>query len=311
MKNTRPRIQAPLAVLGVLAVLAGCQRMAPEPVTPNPEPVASLPTHIGTWTNTVPWYEDAEGGDDELVGERLATLTFTESRWIYHRIELRSDGSVEDEYTDRGGWTATDTYVEQMKYDDGMVETIRKEYAWANSERSALLMKVWHGDQQDDPEYLLYTRATDAAVDLVGKWINDGDYEDVSGRFHDLTRTFEIGQDGSFTYMSSDVPEGRDYPSVFELVGTYEHNTTENTIVLTVASFTRHGGEPYSRDDEAMTRLFVGQVIRWAYAVTNESAKIQVSPFWHEQQWDEDTESWVDNANNPYGNYWMTMEKES
>ena len=92
----------------------------------------------------------------------------------------------------------------------------------------------------------------------------------------------------------------------FTLTGTYEINLEELFIMVTVEDALEDGTSILDTD----VHWWKGQVSRWAFAPTDNPARMVVSPHWEEQEWIEETQEWIDNTENPHGNYWLTVEKQ-
>ena len=279
-----------------LLIIGACSQAvkSAEPV-PDPEP-APLPTFIGTWSTTDGWYWEELGH----IGTRRHTLTFTQDRFIEHTEHICDVSNCpvedgEDDWTESGTWSNTDTTITKIWLDDDRLQKLPKRYFW-NTSRTALLIHPWDSGGPED-SFREYTRVDDPGVILTGSWTWTSVNED-DGITHVFTYTF--ADDGTLTYNHQRT--GAE-DSLYTLIGTFTHDVEKHLILHTITDERVNGEEVSDGRNKGQTR-------RSAYAPTSDPTKIAMSPFWREQQWSFATMSWVDRIDNPYGDYWRLFQKQ-
>lgn len=90
---------------------------------------------------------------------------------------------------------------------------------------------------------------------------------------------------------------------VFTLTGTYEVVREESFILVTVVDALEDGTSVL----DIREHWWKGQVSRWAFAPTDCPTGIRVSTHWSERERSDETSEWGDRADQPYGDYWLSM----
>ena len=248
--------------------------------------VTVVSSFIGTWQSQHDWYDDGR-----MRGTFTDTLTFTNSRYILQRSHyMTGSTTVYEPWANSGTWGSTDSTVTKIWMHNGdtpeVLTRVSKTYLW-NEDRSILCMQHWADDREnlDNANCELHRRvASPPPTSLLGTWtgIEDNDNWSIV-----LTPTHFTFTDGFFT-----------------LTGTYVVNPEELFIMVTVED-ALHDGESILATDE---HWWKGQVSRWAFAPTDSPTRMVVSIHWEEQEFT--NQEWVNSTVNPYGDYWVTMEKE-
>ena len=259
--------------------------------------VKVLSSFIGTWQSTTEWYEE-----DEMVGTFTDTLTFTKSRYIVSRSHYRNESASVDHYWNHGGsWEATDstiTRIWQHNHDDDddtpeQRARVRKNYLW-NENRTVLCLQHWADEREhlDSPNCELHPRVVSPPpTELLGRWAWIDDHDNWNIVITPTSFTVSIiNRDGS----------------IFTLTGTYEVILEELFIMVTVGDASEDGNSILDTDEH----WWKGQVSRWAFAPTDDPARMVVSPHWEEHEWIEQDQQWVNNSEFPDGDYWLTVEKQ-
>lgn len=266
--------------------------------------VAVRSSFIGTWQSTLGWEED-----DRIVGTYTDTLTFTKNRYIQNRSFYRTgETSTEDTWVHGGSWEAnpTDRTLTRIWYhnhdDDDetpdRLTKVRKNYLW-NVDRTVLCVEHWAADREhlDSSNCELYRRvASPPPAGLLGEWTGIG---------HDDNWNIVI-TDTRFTVSNGRIEEDGRFIG-FTLTGTYEVNLEELFIMMTIEDALEDGNTSVLDGDE---QWWKGQVSRWAFAPTDDPNRIIVSTHYEEHEWLEQTQEWIDSTETPYGDYWLTLEKQ-
>ena len=266
--------------------------------------VAVRSSFIGTWQSTVEWYED-----DRMVGTYTDTLTFTKSRYILSRSYYRTGETATADTWDHGGSWEDDptgrtlTRIWYHNHDDDdetpdRLTRVRKNYVW-NVDRTVLCVEHWADDREhlDSSNCELYRRvASPPPAGLLGEWTGIGDDDNwniviTPTRF--TVSNGRIEEDGRFIG--------------FTLTGTYEVNLEELFIMMTIEDALEDGNTSVLDGDE---QWWKGQVSRWAFAPTDDPARMVISTHWEEHEWLEQTQEWIYSTETPYGAYWLTLEKQ-
>ena len=306
----RPALVAALAA--TLMVLAACPVTTPMKATePEPPKPAPLPTLLGTWQTTYSEYDHEHG-----EGTRTITLTFTKDRYVQHNTVTYDN--VTDRWADSGGWSSTDNTVTKIRYEwddeadalSSTPTTFVKAYLWGDAERNTLLVHIWEDDETSHFER--FTRVMAEPRSVTGIWTYTATWEDHPDfGVADQHWTFTFGADGSFkeVYRENDV-DNPDAGAIFTLVGTVRRDHDNSYLFVTIAS-----GTWVSLDGEESvelgTRAGVGHTLRYAYAPTESINHLAVSTRVAELEFDNTAMAWVDNPDNPHGDYWMHLERQS
>ncbi len=258
---------------------------------------------LGTWKMIEPF------DDDGMTGTETYILTFTENRYVEYSVR-RSTGTLIDDGVNSGTWSYTEEFITRTwhEWDDDndrpFVEPInvRKDYMWVEG-GNVLFMKPWFSDAEGEERYSRYERVTDSIPSLAGVWNAENEYvNDDNGQTVYRVWKLAIDSDNSFRF---DLEYTGGHEEVFSIAGTWMPDPDRDFgFLVTVESvFKTEYGEP-----EDLSH-WSGQVLRWAYAPTDNANKIQISVYWSEHGWNADQHQHTDDSNprHPYGNYWLTM----
>ena len=234
----------------------------------------------GTWQRRAAWDDDNEGWIEELE-----TITFTGTRFIGHGVRSNTDNDdVLDTWSWQGGWT--DNGVSITRSAPGHVD-VDKQYVLAGD---LLAINPW-GANEPNEEFDVFTRVQDPIP---------GGIEGVWARVGDERNWTIMLTPNQFTATIIRRPEFPD----FTLTGTYQVNQEELFIMVTVEDALADGESILGTDGY----WWKGQESRWGFAPTVSPTRILISPHWAEQEFIDP--EWVDNSENPYGAYWLTVAKE-
>ena len=266
-------------------------------ITVDASPVSLDERIRGTWRNTQDWWYD-----DEIIGTFTDVLTFTESRFILVRSHVSYDGSMRGTWNQQGTWEISDREIVRIWYhnhddndDTPEVRTeLPKEYTFFGDD---LLIHHW-AEHGPTTSFDRMSKVSDPLPDLIGTWRAEGEDDDGTVR----TSTLEITT-STLTYIYTEQTPSDNEPFVENISGPWEHDPAELFIWAT-PTLVLHNGE------EVPDHRTIGHPRRWAYAPTSGPTAIRVSPIWNEQAYDSQTESYSDNPDVPYGDYWLMLEKQ-
>ena len=298
----------PILAIGVAAVLGGCQRAVSTPEEDESsrmtiEPAAAL---IGTW-QTVHEERDDNGN---VTATTTFALTFTKTRAILLHTERDSDGKIieadwcqcESATWEANNSTITKTRVPWLEdapnpYNDELgfwgseKISVDRDYVFVDDAKTVLLIHPWEGHEATET-FERYTRIENPipSGSATGMW--EGEVDWPRGPDEELiTRwTFSFGE--SFTEHALETRTATGAPTTLEefiVNGSAIHDTEDYVFSVTVESHTRTiDGAP------ANTRILPGHVLRYAYAPTGNPDEIAVSLWWSEQDYDPETQTWID-----------------
>ena len=235
------------------------------------------------------------------------TVTFTKSRFIqegaiYDRNtgELLDNGnSDQGRYTLNADGTITRIWLEHPDDDYDAPKEPRevvKQYTLLGDE---LYLEDWFHDRPGT-SFDYHKRATQP--DFEGTWVHVEEYENDEGVMSVSTVTITISGD-SFTFSNIGRPIGGPVDNSFQLSGTFELDSEELFLFVTIQEVTENGE---SLEIEAFEP---GNVVRFAFAPTDEEDRIRVSQFNDEQSFR--FGAWVDRTDNPYGDYWKQFIRDA
>ena len=290
--------------LSILVAVTACQAAVMKDKV-EPEPTEPAFSFVGTWRYEAPRWEMLEDGEDYvMVGAAVRTLTFTESRWILHIVTIPNDLAPADldlaDETRSGTWgsvtgsTITKTFLdwndEEDRPNDDPTNMILKYHIVSGD---VVLMQHWH-EYEPDERYAKMERVKSPEADLVGRWVQEFENEDEA-----WTREITLGADGSFRRLFT----GHSPPSRHDVTGTYELDSDEKFIFVTITETLNNG--------ELATGPFwaPGELLRFAYAPSNNRNLIVMSLPWREQLYDLDLGMKVDRPEVPYGDYFARPTK--
>lgn len=263
-------------------------RVADAPTTTEP---LSL---WGTWQRYTAWEDDEDGWIEQVV-----TLTLTGTRFIEHIVRFDSNSrEILDTWSEQGGWSDNGTTVTKIFFEDEQEHPVDKHYVIVGD-----LLAVDHWGAWEPLEELdVFTRVQDPVADLAGRWVQDFEDEDEA-----WSVSMTVGADGSFrrVYSLEKTPD-EDRLKSHEITGTYELDTAEKFILVTITS-TVGDGELWLSPDYPFWSP--GERLRFAYAPSNDPNLIVMSMPWWEQRYDRDQGMKVDRPENRYGAYWDRLTK--
>ena len=250
------------------------------------------PSLRGTWQGGGAWYEEEDG----TWREDIETLTFTESRFILYGESFNTDNNeIFDTWDSSGGWIDHVSGDSVTRIEHGH-DAVVKQYVIAGD---LLAINPW-GDNESNNGFNVFTRVHDPVADLVGRWSRD--YEDDEGRSGNITIT--IGADGSLQReYSPEILLDEDDVLSHTVTGTYQLDTAEKFIFVTITETVVDGelsNNPFGSP---------GQILRFAYAPSNNPNQILMSIPWNEQEYDHAQGMTVDHPEHPYGAYWDRLTK--
>ena len=260
-------------------------------VVDAPSMTSGQPSSLhGTWRRSGAWTND----EDETI-ESIDIITFTASRSISDGVEFNDDNNeVLDTWTWSAGWIDHVSGGSATRIEPGHSAVV-KQYVIAGD---LLAINHW-GDNEPREDFAVFTRVHDPIADLVGRW--NLDYEDDDEAFN---VKITIGDDGSFhRVFTLEKTSDEDRIKSHTVTGTYELDTAEKFIFVTITE-TLFDGE---LGDDPFWRS--GEILRFAYAPSNNPTQILMSNPWSEQEYDHDQGMKVDNPEFPYGDYWERLTK--
>ena len=280
------------------------------------DPVPSNPTLLGsTWE-----YVDGYWDDHVLSGTTTHTLTFTENRYIVYEVQ-RVDGEIVNDWASSGKWSATassvtKTFAHRYRDDDDnrVVEerSFNKEFSWGAG--GELFVIAWGNDPENagdvqSPDIERYSRVTSPLPPLAGTWVQERTSE-RDGELQTDRETITIGD--SFTYRR-ELDAGMNSFS-WSYTGSWRHEESEGFLIVDVHSVSVTPAENWPPDvAERLTSQWErlkGHEMRIAYAPTGIPNTMTVSPYNREQEYDENTDTWVDAELFPYGGYFGRFERQ-
>ena len=294
------------AALAILAAVTACKAAVTKDSEPPGEPEVAF-SFVGTWRYEQPRWEMLEEDEGHvIVGTDIRTLTFTKSRWIEHVITVPNDLAPPDmqlwDFADSGTWgsvtgsTITKTFLgwndEEESPNDEPTHVVRKYHIVSGN---LVLMQLWYHDEPDEDPYVRIERVNNPEADLVGRWVDDDGENKV---------VVSLGADGSFHRVFTRTVPLVDELNEHETTGTYELDTDEKFILVTLTQ-TLWDGEV--RDVGPFWEP--GEILRFAYAPSNIPTRIAFSNAWREQTYDPDLGMKVDIPENRYGAYWQRFRK--
>ena len=264
-----------------------------EPPMPG---AASLPLR-GTWRLTNRWSHDEHG---DIVETRA--LTFTSARAI-ETSSYAANGEIVEYWTRPSGWSTSGTTIAKTVLDDeDATQTVDKEYFIVGD---VLAVHHWE-DEKPTQRYQIWERTHDPLPGgLAGTWSGWCSHDwPLCGR--ELQPwTFTFGD--SFTDQYDAPP---DLPQVvFRATGSMQDDPDNYFVHVTWEHATRTvDGAP---DENFDSSQFIGHQGRYAYAPTGISGHLVVSVLGSELSYDAETSTWKENTDNPYGNYWLRLERQN
>lgn len=266
-----------LAAALVVASVLGCDR---GPVSTMPEPL----TLQGVWQGTA---------EIEYEGEvRTGTyvLTLTPSRFI--NTFFVYVGTTRFLWKEWGSWSADETVLTMTT---STARTTTVPYQWGDENRQEVTLDAW----SEDPisAEVAFKRSAPLTVgDIAGNWSAARSLEDDPNTTGDLVRwarRYTLRSDGTITYRNERFYDN--IPMTFtQYEGTYTFDPDEIVVLMTVESVER---------TSAHDGVEVGHVLRTAFAPSGDENLLYFSDHYSEQMLDEESMTWVDNVDNPHGDY--------
>ena len=198
----------------------------------------------------------------------IITLTFTtESRWIYHEINL-VDGEHVDDHNVQGGWTATADVISATGpvWEDDIEREVTIDHDYAFVADDDLFVEDWFNVDEERPPYQRWTRASQPDS-IIGVWVRED---------HDpyYRTTMTVNEDGTLTYQQDRLR------GVFTITGNWRAGEPGALVLLVTEPVSRW--EPFAEDEPDEADEYPGAEWRLAYAPTNHAGSIMVSLFWNE-----------------------------
>lgn len=230
-----------------------------------------------------------------------SSVTLKESRFVALLGVYTPFG--ESNYRVSGSWSASDTeitldWVERQTY---AKKTATLSYSLDGIDLTvsgveALLEGV--DELPSDLSVVLGRQAPWTLADFVGQWTERWVWDIGSSR--DFTLTYNANGTCSWEDLyrrppGEDRPDNRVY-----LAGTCELDLDENFLYMSITT----ADVTYEREP------LEGHTVRFAFARWEKGAHILVSYYREEQMYDPLAETWVDNPEVPYGDYWLWLLKE-
>ena len=258
---------------------------------------APLPLQ-GTWRVE---YRDTHEEHGDIVESKALTLTST--RAIDTSTIYDASGDLVDYWTDATGWSMSGTTITKtFRDDDGAMQSVDKEFVIVGD---FLAVHDWW-DEEPTQSFQFLERIHDPLPGgLAGTW-NGWCADDFPICGRELQPwTFTFGDSFSEEYQSPPSLE----PSIFRVTGSMQDDPGNYFVHVTWddATVTVNG----SPDPDFHASKHVGHQGRYAYAPTGIPGQLVFSTFGRERTYDEETLTWKENEDNPYGNYWMRLERQT
>ena len=304
----------PVLIFVVAGSLGGCREAMPTSTDDKdemapPSEIAATPKEalMGTWQTVVENRDD----DGNVIGTTTFTLTFTKTRAILLHTERDNDGEIVEAdwcQCESGTWEASDSTITKTRVpwlEDALNPfngelgfwgsekvSVARDYVLVDGAKDVLLVHSWAG-HEPTTSFERYTRIDDPIAGglVTGMWAGEIDWPRPAGEEQITRWTFTFGESFTEHAIEETVTGPGASPSVedFLLVGSVIHDTEEYVFSVTVESHTRTlDGAP------ADTNVAPGQVLRYAYAPTGNPDEIAVSLWWAEQDYDPDSQAFVD-----------------
>ena len=298
-KRTALLFGAVVILAAFVTILAGCPSATPKKETKEPQDPVVEPTLFGTWTNTEGYYKD-----HEHVGTTTRTLTFTASRWIQHAVARLDDGTIDDHWNEQGGWSVSGDTITKIFHDDEERQEVEKQF---NLTESDLFVHDWDSNDSEI-NFDRYSRVDFQVTlsDFLGVWkeepvMFEEDGEEITHRF-----TYTIS---GVSFHHELIQEDASGGFTFEFSGKLDIDHENLYLLVTVESASVTNaltGETVTATNQ------VGTTHRYGFAPAGIPGAIIVSDWFQERRFDEDTQMWVDKAEeNPFGNYSRLFERVS
>ena len=243
----------------------------------------------GTWQRYAAWEDDEDGWI-----EQVRTVTFTGNRFIVNTVRFSTDnGEVVRTWPDQGGWTDNGTSVTKKVFEDGQERSIEKQYVIVGD---LLAVNPWWADDPLD-ELDVFMRVQDPLPGgVLGSWTCGDTWTRDGEEFH-ANWIFTFGE-SSFT---DDYRMSTPRRDTFYFTGSARYDDEGGFVFVTgqQAAQTIDG----SADEDFDSAQYEGHVLRYAYAPTGKPDEIILSPAGRELTYDDDTSTWTENQDYPYGDY--------
>ena len=270
---------------------------------PSVNPARDL---IGTYRAQI---DIVEGGSLETV-----TLTFTQSRWIWHSTGV--------DYQQSGGWSISGSTLTKRWY-DWDTQSLRSVAKQFRLDGAALVIDPWDwgGPVEGSVDQERYMKVENPLpASMIGSWAAPR-YENIDG-IPTFTETWRFILRADDTVTLEVVPEpefvvipfaGADPnpPQCFHGTLTIDRSELFITFTDTTSNIREHHGA-------TNVKVFDDKTWRNAYAPTDRQDVIVMSTWWGEQLWpgedlpeeEQIAAVWRDNPRAPYGFYGSAMTRE-
>lgn len=248
----------------------------------------------GTWQR-VDYYERPEEGQTTAQ----LTLTFTATRAMVYWAVTNRDGELFDFGVDSYGIEVSGTSVRRTYFTDGMGIPAEKTFFLGGG--LLAIHRWWENEPQR--EFDVFERVNDPLPGgIFGSWacVGTNAREDVQFNY-----TFTFGE-SSFV-EDFDRTGARD--KTFDLAGSPRYDDENNFVFVTVqqAAQTLDG----STDEGFDLTKWKGQELRYAWAPTGNPDELVLSPYWLERRYDDETKTWKEHDDHPYGLYSLRLRRQA
>ena len=262
-------------------------------VGPLPAPSETPSTIYGTWQRT-DYYDHHEEGETQA----LLTLTFTATRAMVYWTETNRDGELFEFGVDSYGIEVFGTSVRRTYFTDGT--GIPAEKAFILGGGLLAIHRWWPNDPQR--EFEVFERVEDPLPGgIFDSWTCEGTFTRGGNEFH-ATYTFAFGE-------SSFIEDFDRTGKTFDLAGIPRYDDENNFIFVTVqqAAQTLDG----STDENFDLTKWIGHELRYAWAPTGRPDEMVLSGYWSERKYDDDTKTWKEHEEYPYGFYNLRLGRQA
>ena len=183
------------------------------------------------------------------------------------------------------------------------MQTVDKEYFIVGD---VLAVHDW-GDDEPTQNYQVWERVHDPLPGgLAGTWSGWCPWEGNPACGQELRPwTFTFGDSFIDEYRS---PSGVSPQEVFRATASWQDDPSNYFVIVTWQEAVQTvDGAPF---DEETSQL-IGHQGRYAYAPTGIPGHLVFSVWTMEQQYDQETSTWAEHEGNPYGDYWMRLERRA
>ena len=267
----------------------------------NPPMPGAAPLPLqGTWKQTNRWTHEEYGEITQVHALTLTASRAIEAATIYDA----NSGELVRFWSTSSGWSSSGTTITRtFVVDDDVMRSLDKEYIIVGD---FLAVHVW-GEEEPTQSFRIWERVHDPLPGgLAGIWNGwcSVDHRLCGRELSPWTVTF--GESFSYEFRS---PPSFPEQAVFRITGSWEDDLANNFVYVTWEDVVdTAGGSPVEDFDASR---FIGHRGRYAYAPTGIPGHLVFSVLDWELSYDEETSTWKENVRNPYGAYWMRLERQS